>query len=168
MLPAQKRPCGSARPSLKRWCAGSYGALATLRLSLPPGSTNHMPSRRAATNPPPSRNAKQPIASGNGHATFCAECGSKQLSDGPLMSTQYSNCSSTDHVGHSPRLDLMSSTHSNDDCIIDTRRENAHRTRKPTRRKRGSALGLGGVDRLAQRAQALLRAADLPRQIGSA
>ena len=35
MLPARSRPCGSQRPSLKRWCAGSYGAAATLRSSVP-------------------------------------------------------------------------------------------------------------------------------------
>src|SRR6266540_3346437 len=100
-----------------------------------------MPLRSAATNPPSERSAKQPIASGIAHAVFWPASGSKRLSDGALMSTQYSNCSSTDQTGHSPRLALMSSTHSNGERIVGAGRDrNAHRTRKRgTRREEACA-----------------------------
>jgi hypothetical protein len=47
-----------------------------------------MPSRSAATNPPCSRSAKEPIDEGIGQARLMRDFGSKRLSDGPLMSTQ--------------------------------------------------------------------------------
>src|SRR3984893_6743973 len=138
MLPAQNRPCASARPSLKRGCAGSYGAAAILRSSVPCRSTNQIPSRSAATNPPPARKAKHPIACGIGHALLVPREGSKRLSEGALMSIQYSACSSTDHTGHSPRLALTSSTHAKEDSMggipyaasAVLRDRDAHRTRK--------------------------------------
>ena len=69
-----------------------------------------MPLRSATTKPPSRRSAKQPIDSGIGSTVLRPVSGSKRLSDGALMSTQYSTCSSADHTGHSPRLALMSST----------------------------------------------------------
>src|SRR5215470_8436429 len=60
--------------------------------------------------PPRARSAKLPIDSGIGHAVLLPVAGSKQLSDGALMSTQYRTLSSAHHTGHSPRLALTSST----------------------------------------------------------
>src|ERR1039457_5951344 len=117
MLPTQNRPCGSARPSLKRWCEGSYGAGAILRSRVPWPSTNQMPSRSAATNPPMARTAKDPMACGIDHAVLVPRLGSKRLSEGALMSTQYSTCSLGDQIGHSPRLALTSSTQVKRDSI---------------------------------------------------
>jgi hypothetical protein len=81
-----------------------------LRISVPSGCASQIPPRSATTKPPERRSAKQPIDSGIGITVFWPVAGSKRLSDGALMSTQYSTRSAMDQVGHSPRLALMSST----------------------------------------------------------
>jgi len=62
--------------------------LPTFRVGRPSFDASQKPSRSATTNPPEARNAKQPIDSGIGTATFSPVAGSKRLSDGSLMSTQ--------------------------------------------------------------------------------
>ena len=76
-----------------------------------------MPPRNATMKPPVARSAKQPMDSGIGIATLRPVAGSKRLSEGALMSTQYSTRSRADHTGHSPRLALPSRTHANGDAI---------------------------------------------------
>src|SRR5260221_2152050 len=70
-------------------------------------------------NPPAARNAKQPMDSGMGIASLRPVAGSKRLSDGALMSTQYSTRSRPDHTGHSPRLALLSRTQAKVGAIDD-------------------------------------------------
>jgi len=97
---------------------------------------------------------------GIGHALLVPRAGSKRLSDGALMSIQYSACSATDHSGHSPKLALTSSTHAKEDSMSGIpsaasavpRNRDAHRTRKRCARCEHAgariAIVVGAVERI--------------------
>ena len=75
-------------------------------------------SRRAARRRSRRRGAARSSRStrGIGIAVLRPVAGSKRLSDGALMSTQYSALSRADQTGHSPSFALTSRTQRNDEC----------------------------------------------------
>ena len=105
IVPTQKRPCGSALPSLKRSFFTSYGAGRMRWLSPVPTSKWNSPSRRAISTPPSGRGAMLHTSVGNDHAVCAAEAGTKRLSLWPAMSTQYSACSRGCQNGDSPAVE---------------------------------------------------------------
>src|SRR6478609_352198 len=88
--------------------------------------------------------------SGIGITTLSPVAGSNRLSDGALMSIQYSACSAIDHKGHSPRLAFASSTQVNtaDAAVIGGVQERAGRRRPKATRIVQEKAAPGGSTRM--------------------
>ena len=102
MVPAQKRPARSQRPSLKRFSGRCASGLATGASAPLAASRKWIPLFVAARSPPFSRNAMLPTTSGSTCIITAPLAGSRRFTAGQRLSTHHSIFSRSSHSGHSP------------------------------------------------------------------
>ena len=88
MLPAQKRPCRSQRPSFRRLSAPSVSMSWMVSTAPVSGSKKRKPPKKATAMPPRSRSTSAPGCSSTGTCVYSPVPGVNQLIDWPLMSSQ--------------------------------------------------------------------------------
>ena len=133
IVPAQKRPWRSQRPSLKRmpsWPCCTAASMGPEASPPSPRRTWKMPVSIAATKPPSRCSAMQPTRSAQVQLCTRRPAQSKRRIERPSMSTQYKACSATDHSGLSPTVSRSSQSTS---MLEVTRRDRCARTPHPGR-----------------------------------
>ncbi len=141
IVPTQKRPAGSVRPSLRRLPRPSASSR-TQSVHVPSSQSRNPspPSIATRSRPGAGVSAMDPGRPGSARLSSTPVSGSKRWTARPSMSSQYSRCSGTLHSGHSPRRAragrISVAVASDGDESVTPRRPRGRRGRRRCRRRR--------------------------------